>query len=425
MIFLVLPLLIMGSNASTTEVCSLDPFEDVKTIKLPNHPGNYLRFSEDGRYLLSSPNNLFDLSTSPAKHIITSTNDETYLRNGWAVSPNHNDGKITKFFRLSDLASKGTNATPLRTYVLTSGKGGNDVLKIDGYFTDTYNEFYHSVGVKKEGKTTRLRNALWRSGTYRDYIIDETFGAPQIHKGPIKAFCKNLNQNLVTPILSADGNEIALNSSDGRLYIYKILPSGDCIEQEKLPYQTGKVFFSPTEKKSSTENWSRYISFQGGLTHGINSTSVLPSEKYYNGIYIYDRKTKSTYMASKPDEVTFGYSGFTEDGKILYVVRNTENRDFSYHVVVRKIRNLRESEDPLNTSVCTKCFSDPSKINQALDLLVSQWKLACPTAVRSREVFDKQKVVGLITKEQCKLLVEKTKKAEQKSLLAKTCEALK
>jgi hypothetical protein len=326
--------------------CSNRTFSPRRSVAMPVNQsiGNYLRFSPDGRYMLSTNYGveLVDLTATDASGKVVPKVTKTPMAaeafpvdhmGNWKYIASPHRYEAMKYFDFEEALRDGQSARPPK--IKNSATGAEEDFS-DSKFVN----YYHSTG-ELAGSTQekgRFRVSLFQELKYRD--IEVNYGSngkgESVTYGDIKVLCPNLPRNdsiyLSSPTLSKDGSEVAFNVSSNDpqnqgTHIYKIDADGNCQLSEKLGYATGKVVFSYPQDGTKGK-----LIFQAGMPSAMGDANR-PSGISGSGIYTYDRDTKTTTLVSREGEgggmVGSNYPGFLKDGSAVYVENSYEGNSRS------------------------------------------------------------------------------------------------
>jgi hypothetical protein len=304
--------------AQTTQTAEVAIAPMVSSVNTPDTPTYFFKPSPDGRYYAYASNN--PRNSGGHKNTLLDSQSGTFLSIPGPYDPVFTlnlrnvvipvNGGLS-FYKLEDLISQQTNATPI--LVDKEMKG-----------------VYESVGKLSESPTEIQYRIMIENGGnrfYRDYkeTIDAAGRTTSIAGiAPPKPLCTNYRFAL--PMISKDGSEFSgLDHDVGKSRVYKLKEDGTCDVIEELGFLTGKIAFSYNP---------RYLAFHvfdkidGSSTFAFQFIST-PSNTTTANIYIRDRQLNKTYKLTNYADGNAMYPEFLPDGDIVYLIHPHNKTDFS------------------------------------------------------------------------------------------------
>jgi dipeptidyl aminopeptidase/acylaminoacyl peptidase len=175
------------------------------------------------------------------------------------------------------------------------------------------NKYYQSIGRGQKADTFRLLYEGDNSVMLKEYAIDHTTGELRDYSQS-RALCGTTTGiNSSIPMISKDGSKFSIY--DPGAGITKIINISDCRVVATLPFQTGKIDFSPDGK---------HIIFHVDLNRkGGEQPYRIPADKSRLAIRILNLETKllsEIYAGRRADEDLY-YPTFISDSQIAFVSR--------------------------------------------------------------------------------------------------------
>ena len=203
---------------------------------------------------------------------------------------------------------------------------------VAAFFTDRrMRDEYPSVGILEQAESRTVYRVLtsWFEGiVYRDYQVqvDPRRGAPQVQPiGEPVTPCREMSLSI--PIMSQDGLEFAArDESTGTTKIFRILPSGSCIEVLDLGVPTTKVAWHRT---------GRLLAFARPRLRRRRGDADESSQ----GIFLFDRdRRRLTRLSDSEGASPVAFPDFIGDDSVVFLIPRPSRQESSVFRVVDAIR---------------------------------------------------------------------------------------